>query len=171
MSLLERIRSQPEHVRTRYVFLGALLATLVIGGIWSSTVPSRIASLSSVAREGADVAKEGADRVQNAKDNVANVIDSATDESLLQKVEEKQTEDDPVFAGQVNPYDKLRATTSASGADTTTSTPPTVTAKEPPATTTRVTTEQPFGTTTSTTTSSQSPRIILIGTTTSHKSE
>ncbi len=46
---LDTIRSKPKHVRDQYAFGIAVAFTLVIGGVWSLSLPSRFAGGSQVA--------------------------------------------------------------------------------------------------------------------------
>lgn len=48
---IEALRKKPRHVRNRYAFWIALLITLVIVGVWSLTLPSRISNIEGTQAE------------------------------------------------------------------------------------------------------------------------
>lgn len=47
--ILDNIRNKPKHVRDQYAFGIAVFCTLVIGGVWTLSLPSRFAPESQVA--------------------------------------------------------------------------------------------------------------------------
>jgi len=46
MSVFERLRNRPTHEKARYAFLGASVATLLIAGVWVTTIPARFTQIS-----------------------------------------------------------------------------------------------------------------------------
>ncbi len=53
MGLIETIRSKPDHIKSRYALLGALLVTLIIAGVWFSVLPARFALIEEHLKDGA----------------------------------------------------------------------------------------------------------------------
>jgi hypothetical protein len=45
--ILDQLRARPKGVRQRYAFASALIITLLIGGVWSLTLPARFAQTDS----------------------------------------------------------------------------------------------------------------------------
>lgn len=163
MSFLTYLQSKPDHVRTRYVFIGAVLVTAIIGGVWSTTLPTRLRSISGMAEESIKVAKNSTSPIDITKTNVANVIESATEDALRKAHEAEEAAQDPygTLSGSLfeDPYKKLSATTTS--ATNTIPVEPDIIAEDVllPATSSPILTNPVQQT--------QSNRIILIGTTTS----
>lgn len=51
MEFLERIRKQPQHIRSHFAFGSALGITALIAVIWSTTLPARFATLGDTIEE------------------------------------------------------------------------------------------------------------------------
>lgn len=48
-TFLDNLRSKPKASRDKYAMLGAICCTLVIGGFWSLSIPTRLSSMASTA--------------------------------------------------------------------------------------------------------------------------
>ncbi len=163
MDLLERLRTKPHYVKTRYAFLVALSVTFLILVVWVSTLPARFAELSIMQAEHIEGTPEGeslGDLFDNTKDQLGAVVESAKD------TVPKAPEETPTV------YDPLQNFEGTGGGETRQLELPVATSTE----TTRV-----IIATTSTQTQAEKavtavppptkPRVILIATTTSQKSE
>jgi hypothetical protein len=157
MSLLERIRSKPPHVRGQYAFWFSVSVTAVVAVIWATTIPARF-SHTTISLE-VDAGKDMQEIFAEAKDQVANTITAE-----LQNIEAIDTADTRNMQQFAIDMAGTSSTTEEDtgenvGVSSTTAQNPAVTTSEESASTTRVTEPAP------------APRVILIGTTTTQKSE
>lgn len=81
LKFLDKLRTKPKHVRDQYALAFACMFTLLIGGVWSTTLPSRLSSASSVANVSATT---------NAApfSNLVNQLKSQFSDSLDKKPEQ-----------------------------------------------------------------------------------
>lgn len=158
MGVFHELQKKPSHVKSRYAFLGALVATFSIGVIWATSLPAQFASISDSIKstsESASVSDGLTDLVSQAR------VDMATQDEVGTVSEEVPT--DTVSSEGVSALGNLQtwdATTTQvaeqpvaegeAAAGTSTAPAPQVPVVSPPPPT---------------------PKIILIGTTTSKKSE
>ena len=177
MDFLSRIRTKPSHIKVRYAFVTAFSVTLVITFIWGSTLPARFTGISmggtgtdgTVAEE--DTSSQGLGGFLNeAQDQLGAVIESVKEtpqvdedsntapsayDSLvpvsLDATEEFLTA--PEASGETIPPAPAPVLIEVSTSQNATSTP------QPDPAFTPLVGEKP------------APRVILIGTSTSQKSE
>ncbi len=61
MGMLANLKNKPSAVKSQYAFLGALILTLVVAGVWTTTIPARFATIHT--------------SVETVSDDTANVTD------------------------------------------------------------------------------------------------
>ncbi len=76
MEFLERIRRKPDQVKARYAFGGALGATLLVGLVWSLSLPARFAEIGDAEIPFAASAESITDIIEDTKTQMGNAIES-----------------------------------------------------------------------------------------------
>ncbi len=177
MRTLTELRKKSSQVKSRYAFLGALVFTVGIGFIWATTLPAQFADIGETVKEAKDNQTAGVgfvDMVEKARQQIGTEnLDSESSKTVESPAAENQKGQ---TAGE--PYIQMNPGTSAFGGlngweNSTTSSPKTeaapIVSKEVkksetpntlPATTSPAVAPEP-----------PTPTVILIGTTTSKRSE
>jgi hypothetical protein len=158
MGIIQSLRSKPQHVRTQYAFVIALLITAVIAAIWMTTLPARFSGYGKVQKEDSATKEEFSNFVSDAKTQFGNVIES-----------QNEKEEDTSRMGDLS-MDESAAVSTTTLADSIE--PDVVQTATTTATTLPVPTQMTQSTTTSIVVPSIPPptqKVILIGTTTSSK--
>ena len=80
MGYIEKLRSKSDETKARYAFLAALLVTLVITGVWFSTLPARFAEMDASKKSpDTDEPSSLSDLFGNTKDQLGAVLEGAND--------------------------------------------------------------------------------------------
>lgn len=177
MRTLTELRKKSSQVKSRYAFLGALVFTVGIGFIWATTLPAQFADIGETVKAVKENQTAGVgftDMVEKARQQIGTEnLDSESREAGESPVDENQKGQ---TAGE--PYIQVNPGTSALGSlngweDSTTSSPKTEAAPVVSKEVKKSETPNTFKATTSPTVASEppTPTVILIGTTTSKKSE
>lgn len=85
--MLERIRAKNADTKTQYALIGAGLVTSIIGLVWISTLPARFAEKINLSpdEEKQDLFEESgiSDVVTDTKSQLGNIIDSIPEEEVV----------------------------------------------------------------------------------------
>ncbi|HEX4799324.1 MAG TPA: hypothetical protein VFV22_02175 [Candidatus Paceibacterota bacterium] len=84
MGIRKRIHEKPSHVRTQYAFSVALLTTLSIAVVWATTLPARFTSFSHITNDMSQSAdlKDIREVLDDGKDQLANSMQALQDISV-----------------------------------------------------------------------------------------
>jgi len=190
MGVLSEFQKKPDHIKKKYSFLGAVLVTLSIAFVWATSLPARFSTInnsitSDTETQSATLSKGFMDLVENTREEFDSVRDieeggSEGGELMMPDVAEEST-----FsigsAGTPSAYQNLNTWEVGTISDNETNDaiiadpiPPTVTREEEKVVpilpqSASNTPSVPIGVTTPAPT--PKPTVILIGTTTSKKSE
>ena len=157
MSFLKRVQSQSSSTKAQYAFVEACLITGFIGVVWASTIPARFAQMTEEPLEEEKEPLGIIEVFEETKNQVGNIINWNTDAPVEEK--EKTLSPDTAL-GALTTGDVSKATSTE---EKTVVTPPRVEEVVITTTSTPETTndaEKPI-----------QPKVIIIATTTSQKSE
>lgn len=162
---LEHLRNAPPHVKSKYAFFGAFFITLIITGIWTTSLPARFANLNGVLKQSSEGTTNAAGAVTNSLTNFLNT----TNPDDINKTGEGETRATAETAGgdagnDTGELSKLLYDFNPDGENATSTEPtPPVSKTEPEEPIVTELAPPPVVIT--------KPQVILIGTTTSKKSE
>lgn len=157
MSFLKRLREKPAHVKTQYAFLSAAFVTLIIGGIWTTTLPARFAEIgASVSPKESEQAASVTEGIDSFMENMDGVMEEA---SQIQDTVTKQ----PVTGNSYAPQGALGELAGWNATNTPGRTASSSPREEEVQT---VTAENTTSATATPAEPTQKPEVILIGTTT-----
>ena len=177
MGILHEFKQKSSQVKSRYALLGAMVLTLGVGFIWVTTLPARFADIGETVKEVGEGQTAGAgfsDMVEKARQQIgAEEFDSERAKALENPTGETYI--------QVNPMMNASALKGLDGWEDSTTSPQKTEAL--PVVSTEVKKNEapsggavregasPVGTSSTMTQEPSTPTVILIGTTTSKKSE
>jgi hypothetical protein len=177
MGILHEFKQKSSQVKSRYALLGALVLTLGVGFIWVTTLPARFADIGETVKEVSESQTAGAgfsDMVEKARQQIGT---EALDGELAKTIENPTGE----TYIQVNPMMNAGALKGLDGWENSTTSPQKTEAapmvseeiKKNEASSNGAVREgdSPAGASGAVTQESPTPTVILIGTTTSKKSE
>lgn len=91
MQFLEHLRSQPQHVKARYTFLGAFFVTALVGTFWMMSLPAKFAKMTessaeeNTSAERTQTKKELSDFLNTTKEQFGSAIESMEKKPDTQK--------------------------------------------------------------------------------------
>ncbi len=182
MGMLSQFQKKPDHVKGRYAFLGAAIVTLSIGLIWFTSLPARFATIndaltSASSTQSATISKGFKDLVANTKEQMGEVTAPEENSNVGAESSPQNTASPEFFSLQkesaLNNLKEWEVSTITSQKEAPKPILPTPTLVEKPSEVPKVTASTSASTSPNFTPPlpPSKPSVILIGTTTSKKTE